>query len=235
MGIGPDQRNYMQKTLLAALANFYGDRVPNLVTFTSKRRASFIAKLEEAVGAPELRAKITEVKDVAGRAQGVLTRLTNEQDKAKTELKAKHDLEIAELQRRQEKERFALVEHYQPALLDAKSKVSETSTERDKVERAAYFAILDVEDDGRYVPQVSIEAALKQRVDGYIGLHLMDDEDGVAVQGRVKQETLIGDAVWVAKDMLDLRGLILGFIHVGKLPPLTIEAWLIENGVDLKQ
>ena len=236
MGIGPDQRNYMQKTLNTAIDAFYGEAVPTLKGFIAQRRATFIAKLEEKVDAATHRANIATARDLAGRAQGVVTRLENERRVKQVEMNARHEKEIADLRAKQQKELTDLVAHYEPSLLDATTKRDETAKERDAVERAAYFAVLGIEDDGRsfYRSDISVENALRQRVDEFTERNLMSDEGGAAVQKRVDQEKLMADAVWIAKDMKDLRELVLGFIAAGKLPAITIEAWLIENGKDLK-
>ncbi len=233
MAIGPQQREYMQKTLLTAIANFYGDRVPDLKTFIAQKRATFIKLLEEKVDAAGLRAVVAEFRELAGRAQAVVTRLEGEQAKAKAELEARHNLELAELKKKQEKERADLVLHYEPALFEARTKRDEANTAKNATERATYFVALGQQDDGRYVPKPAIDEALRVRVDEYAANNLMQDNDGAEVQTRLKQEKLMGDVVWLAKDMPDLRNLILGFIHAGKLPPVTVEAWLIENGKDL--
>ena len=233
MGIGPDQRSYMQKALTSAIDAYYGERVPTLKGFVAQRRATYIAKLEERVKASELRAAIAEERETAGRAQGVVTRLTNERSAKQAELKAQHAQQLADLRAKQQKEETDLVAHYEPAMLEAKAKQEATAAKRDAVERAAYFTALGVEDDARYLRNFSIDEAIRTRVDEFTEKNLMADEAGAAVQLRVNQEKLMGDAVWLAKDMKNLRELILGFINAGKLPPITVEAWLIENGIDL--
>jgi hypothetical protein len=70
-------------------------------------------------------------------------------------------------------------------------------------------------------------------VDGFIEKNLMADDEGKQVQLRIRQEKLISDAVYIAKDINHLRELVLGFVASGKLPAITVEAWLIENGMDL--
>ena len=233
MGIGPDQRSYMQKALTSAIDSYYGEQVPTLKGFVAQRRATYIAKLEERVKASELRAAIAEERETAGRAQGVVTRLTNERSAKQAELKAQHAQQLADLRAKQQKEETDLVAHYEPAMLEAKAKQEVTAAKRDAVERAAYFTALGVEDDARYLRNFSIDEAIRTRVDEFTEKNLMADEAGAAVQLRVNQEKLMGDAVWLAKDMKNLRELILGFINAGKLPPITVEAWLIENGIDL--
>lgn len=233
MGIGADQRNYMQKSLLEAIDQFYGDVVPNLRTFIAKRRATFLAKLEKQVDAVKLRQEILEAREVAGRAQGVLTKLKNERTAKEVELRAQHDKELADLKALHQKQITELIARSEPHILSAKENQDKLAAERDAVERRAYFTALAAEDDGRYVPKPTIEAALTARVDEYIERNLMQDEDGAAVQKRVQQEKLAADAVWLAKDMVNLRDLVLGFIRVEKLPKITMEAWLIEQGEDL--
>lgn len=234
MGLSPDQRDYMMRTLRGAIATFYGDKVPDLKTFTNQKRKTFIAKLEELVDAAGWRAKIAAAVDEFGRAKAAQTVVSNNYQVKKTEIVARQSKEMEELRAKQAKELVELDAHYAPSTLEAKNKANEKSDALDAARRASYFAAIGQEDDGRRIyGEYAVDEGIKQRVDDFISAHLMDDDDGRAVQVRIHQETIISDLVYISKDMLDLRARVLAFIALGKLPALTVEAWLIEGGQDL--
>lgn len=232
MGIGPEQRTYIMRTLLGAIDNFYGDRVPGLDSFKSKR--TYMEKLEKEVDATSWRQKIEDANKEKGVAQGVVTRLENNRQSKKTEMDARHQQEIAQLKERQAREIANMVAEYEPSILEAKQKLNDAVAKVSEVVRASYFAGLGIEDDLRQTyGSLTIEKAIAERVDSFISRNLQDDEEGKLVLVRVGQEKLISDAVWIAKDMIDLRAKVISFIGKGKLPKITVEAWMIENCKDI--
>lgn len=234
MGLSPDQRDYMMRTLKGAIAAFYGDNVPDLKTFTNKKRKTFMVKLEEVVKAAEWREKIAAAIQVAGHARSAYTQVKNNYDLKKAELSAKWEKEKEELRAKQQKELVEFDAHYQPARVEANQRVEEADKIVNDLRRASFFAALNQEDDGRRLyGDADVDDGIKGRVDEYINDHLMDDDDGKAVAGRIKEETITSDMVYISKDMLDLRARVLAFIALHKLPAITVEAWLIENGQDL--
>jgi excinuclease UvrABC ATPase subunit len=235
LAIGPEQRSYMMNALKKAIAKYYGDRVPTLEDFRNKKRKTFMEKLEEAVNATEWRTKLAEARAVRGTAQGVVTRLENEHSVRKVELDTKHQQEYAELKAKQQKEIAALAAHYEMPKLDAREALQLREKELSELARASYFAGLGNEDDGKSMySSPTIDDAIRQRVDKFIELNLTEDEEGIAVLKRMEQEQLVSDSAHIADNMKDLRALVIEFIGDGKLPPVTVEAWRIENGVDLK-
>jgi hypothetical protein len=235
MAIGPEQRAYMMSALKKAIAKFYGDRVPTLDAFRNKRRKTFMEKLELAVDAAGWRQKLSDQRVLRGTAQGVVTRLDNERSARQIELRAKHEQEVADLRAKQQLESTKLIQHYEPAMLDAKEKLNAQETAISAMERESYFAGLGIEDDNRqfYRGSVTVDNAITERVDAFIENNLVEDEEGSAVLKRMEQEQLISDSTYIAGNMADLRKLVLEFINNKKLPNITVEAWLIENGVDL--
>lgn len=240
MAIGPEQRAYMLKTLNKAIAAFYGDSVPTLEVFRNKRRKTYMARLEDEVNAASWRAKIAEANIAKGSAQGVVTRLRNERESRSTTLAAKHREEMEALKAKHERERTELVEHYEPALLEAGQRLKEKEGEVEVLHRASYFAALNQEDDNRNVGYYSrgdetlLDRAIRERVDDYIETNLTVDDEGQSVLLRMSQETLVSDAAFIAANMNELRGMVLSFIANQQLPPITVKAWLIESGRDLK-
>jgi len=224
---------YMMKMLRQAIANYYGDSVPDVATFKNRRRKTFIELLEKDVDAAGWRQKIAEANAFRGTRQGVVTRLQNERQSKLAEQQAAHMQQIAELKAKHEREKAELVAHYEPALLEANSELEEASKAVDNVKRASYFAGLKAEDDGRAAYRSDIESAIRETVDTFIDQNLMSDEEGTAVMKRAHQEAMVSDLAYIAEKLTDLRGAVLAFIQADKLPPLTVEAWLIENGKDL--
>jgi hypothetical protein len=104
MAIGPDQRSYIMGTLKSAIAEYYGERVPDLKEFTNRKRKTFIEKLEAEVGATEWRLKLQEARQALGNAKGVVTKLSENKQVKRTQLQAAHAEEQAKLKAKQEKE-----------------------------------------------------------------------------------------------------------------------------------
>jgi hypothetical protein len=235
LAIGPEQRSYMMNALKKAIASYYGDRVPTLEDFRNKKRKTFMEKLEEAVNATEWRTKLADARELRGRAQGVCTRLDNEYSAKTIELSAKQQQEFAELQAKHQKEKATLAAHYEMPKLDAREALQQREKELNALQRESFFAGLGNEDDGKSLyGNPGIDEAIRNRVDKFIELNLTSDEDGLAVLKRLEQEQLVSDSAHIADNMKDLRSLVIEFITDNKLPPITVEAWRIENGVDLK-
>lgn len=236
MAIGPEQRAYMQKTLMSAIARFYGEAVPSLKDFSARKRATFLAKLEELVDATGWRKQLDDQRAVVGTARGVVTRLNNEKQSKIVELRALHAKELADLQAEQQAALNKLAAHYEPSILAADEKKNEEERQLTALERKAFFHALGIEDDSRQVyrgDSLDIDKALQMRLTDYTESNLMADADGAAVQQRVAEEGIISDIVYLAKDVPTLRTSILSFIANGKLPAITVTAWEIEAGKDI--
>lgn len=236
MAIGPDRMLYLKKTLLKAVDDYYGDRVPDITTFKNRKRKTFMELLEKEVNALGWRERISQAISVRGTKQGVVTRLNNEQSAKLAELDATHNEEIARLKLKHQTENKKLVAHYEPALLEAREELSVAEKEVSRIKRESYFAGLKAEDDLRsFYGERTIDNAITERVDTFIEQNLEDDDDGKAVQQRLHEETIIGDLVHLVEKVPELREQLLVFIQKGKLPEITVEAWLIENGQDLNE
>jgi hypothetical protein len=234
MAIGPERMEYFKKLLRKAIDLYYGDRVPDLGTFKNRRRKTFMQKLEEEVNATEWRQKIAESVQARGTKQGVVTRLQNERQAKRAELEAVQMQEIAELKAKHQRQQTILVAHYEPKLLEANDAYKEADHEVSKVKRASYYAGMKSEDDGEsFYNEKDIDVAIRNRVDGFMEMNLGSDEEGLAVLKRVKEEEMISDLAYISEKVPELREAVLEFVRLGKLPPITIEAWRIENGVDL--
>lgn len=234
MSIGPEIRQYMGSTLRKAVSSYYGDRVPTLKEFINRRRKTYMDKLEQEVGAQGLRDGLAEARQVKGTKQGVLTKLDENFQVKQVEQRARFEQEIAELKAKHQREAAELVAKYEPDRMNARAELREAEEKLSELGRASYFAGLEAEDDGRqFYGAKTVDDAIKERVDAYIEQNLGNDEEGRAVEQRINEESMINDIVYIADNMKDLRLKILSFIAVGKLPPITIEAWLIENGKDL--
>lgn len=236
MAIGAEQREYMRRTLQKAIAKYYGDQVPTLAEYTNRKRKTFAELLKEKVEAPAWLQKIADARHLKGVAQGRVTKLQENYQAKQAELRQQHDLEAQQLRAKQQKELNELTAHYETPTAEAKQLLRERDSELVAVTRASYFAGLQAEDDGRHLyNERNVESAVEERVNLYIENNLTQDEDGLAVQKRINEETLIADATYIANNLKELRETVLKFIDNGKLPAITVEAWLIENGKDLSE
>jgi hypothetical protein len=234
MAIGPERMEFMKRTLKNAIAEYYGDRVPDLNTFKARRKKTFMLKLEEEVGATEWRLSIANAIGIKGDKQGAVTRLQNTRRSKQLELEAEQLQEIAEIKARHQLELTQLVAHYEPALLEANEALKIAEEQVKKTKRASYFAGMKTEDDGEsFYQERDIEAAIKNRVEVFTEQNLGSDEEGRSVLLRVKQEDMVSQMAYIAEKLSELRGMVLKFINAGKLPPVTVEAWGIENGKDI--
>lgn len=234
MAIGAEQREYMLRTLQGAIAKYYGDSVPTLKDFTNRKRKTFMEMLNEKVKATEWQQRIQAARQLVGNAKGVATKL-NENHAAKyTEIRERHEREIAELRAKHQKELAELAAHYEPVKVEANQKLRELEVELQVLVRASYFAGLEAEDDGRHVRnEYDITTAVNERVNAFIENNLEGDPDGVAVNRRIQEEKLIGDAAYIANNMKELRETVLFFISTGELPKISVPAWKIKDGQDL--
>lgn len=104
--------------------------------------------------------------------------------------------------------------------------------------RASYFAGLDIEDDGRTLylrsgDKEPLDVAISERVSDFMDHNIGDDPEGMKVLLRQKQTLLLKAIVNFVKDLAEMRKWVLWKIEAGQLPPVTIDAWWIKDGVDV--
>lgn len=237
MGLNPDTARNIVSAFNQALDVFYGSSVATMDQFKAKRRATYMAKLEEIVGAVTWRKNISVAVEALGRAKGVYTRLSNEKQSHIAEMKARHDLELAQLREKQAKEINEWTVHYEPTMLEADAAREARGKELDDLRRASYFAGLDIEDDGRQLyfrsDKEPLDTAISERVGVFMDHNIGDDPEGVKVLTRQRQTILLKDIVNFVKDLAEMRKWVLWKIEAGQLPPVTIDAWWIKDGMDV--
>lgn len=233
MAISSDQRGFLTASLKKAIATYYGDDVPALDKYTNKKRATFIEQLKEKLNATEWYGKIKRAVDVLARKRSASTKVRNNYQIKQDELRAEKEKRAAELEAWYQSERQKLGLKYEPAIQAKYEDEKAAEVALKDLERASYFDGLGEEDDGRRLyHDATIDTAIDQRVDHYIEQSLDDDELGAKVAVRVEQEKLVGDIAYIQKSVETMRIAILRFIASGDLPPITMKAWNIVDGVD---
>lgn len=236
MSINPDQAGKIVDAFTRALDKFYGSSVATLKDFQNSRRKTYMGKLELTLDAPKWRKKVADAIGVLGDARGRVTRMENEKQAKVNEMKAQHDLQLAQLREKQAKEVNELVVHYETPIMEARNNREALEKAVEEARREAYFVGIGAEDDGRRIynsSELGIDTAIKETVDRFMEENLSEDEEGQKVLVRIQQTELVKGLVYFEKSVETMRATFLDFISQGFLPPVTIMAWKIVDGKDI--
>lgn len=212
---------------------YFGDNVPTLDRYISKRRATFVDQLKMKLNASKWYALIKDAKEVLARKRSASTKVQNNYRIKGDELRAERDKRVAEADAWLKSEQQKLSLHYDGEIETLRFEETEASAVLDRIVRESYFYGLSEEDDGRRLyREPSIDEAIMERVDRFIEQSLGDDDLGAKVAERVGMEKLVGDIAYIEKSVETMRQAVLRFIGSGDLPPITMKAWNIVDGKD---